>query len=59
MTEQLVCAVNQMDFQGELQLNLIRATAFQSSGGIGCAPAFGGLRFASGIFILDVPPERR
>jgi hypothetical protein len=40
-----------MDFQSDLQLNLIRATAFQSSGEIGW--------FQSRIFILDVPAERR
>ena len=40
VAEQLVCAVNQMDFQGGLQLNLIRATAFQSSGEIGWLKPF-------------------
>jgi hypothetical protein len=48
-----------MDFQGDLQIKLIGATAFQSSEGIGCVPAFGDLALLSGIFILDVPSERR
>jgi hypothetical protein len=48
-----------MDFQGDLQLKLIRATAFQSSGDIGCVPAFADLALLGGIFILDVPTAQR
>jgi len=40
-----------MDFQGGLQLNIIRVTAFQSSGEIGCASALGDLNFAQ-VFSL-------
>jgi uncharacterized protein YbjT (DUF2867 family) len=36
VAEQLVCAVDQMDVQGSLQLNLIRTTSLQSSCEIGC-----------------------
>ena len=36
VTEQLVCAVDQMDVQGSLQLNVIRRTPFQASWEIGC-----------------------
>jgi len=48
-----------MDFQRGLQLNLIRATAFQSSTATGCAPALGELALCERDLILDVPVEWR